>query len=95
MTDLLLDALATFRLTRLVVADTLLEEPRARLLVRLETSGHHKLAEGLSCMWCVSIWLAPAVVIARRRAPRAWDPVARTLAFSAVAGAVHALTTSE
>lgn len=92
MIEFVVDALATFRLSRLVVQDTILDEPRARLLVALERDGHDKLAYLVGCPWCVSPYLAAAVVCARRLAPRAWSPVARTLAFSAVAGIVHTLT---
>lgn len=95
MTDLLLDALATYRLTRLVISDTIIDEPRARLLIHLETTGHPKLAYLAGCPWCLSIYVGAAVVIARRRAPRAWDPIARALSYSAVAGIVHTLTTRD
>jgi hypothetical protein len=90
--DLAVDALAVFRLTRLLVADAILEEPRARALVKLETTGHPKLGYLLGCPWCISPYIAAAAIVARRRAPRGWDPVARALAFSAVAGIIHTVT---
>lgn len=45
-----------------------------------------KLATLVVCRWCASIHLALGVVLARRLVPRAWDPLARLLAFSSVAG---------
>lgn len=95
MHELLTDALAVFRITRLVVSDTIVESQRARLLVALERSGHAKLAEGLGCAWCCSAWFAVLVIVARRACPRLWDPAARALAFSAAAGIIHTATTTE
>lgn len=40
----------------------------------------------LSCPWCISVWLAVGVWAARRAAPALWDPLARVLAASYVAG---------
>jgi hypothetical protein len=42
-----------------------------------------KLARLLTCRWCAGVWIAGGVVAARLMAPRAWDPVAKGLAFSA------------
>lgn len=50
--------------------------------------GSRKLVEGLGCYWCVGVWIAGAVVALRRTTPRAWSPVADTLAVAAVAGLV-------
>lgn len=92
MRELLLDAVATYRLTRLVVHDTIIERQRGDLLDALEdgtrpfTRKHLKVAELLGCPWCVSIWLGAGVVAARRVAPRLWDPIATMLTASAIAG---------
>lgn len=63
---------ATYRLTRLVIADTLTAALRALTVDRLPKDG--KLHELLTCFWCLSIWvgflvwgvweLAPVVVLA-------------------------------
>ncbi len=82
--SLLLDAVATYRLTRLLIEDDLLDRPRAAVFERL--AGHPKLTELASCPWCLSVWCAFGVLAARRFAPRAWDPIARALTFSAMAG---------
>lgn len=76
----LVDALATFRLTRLVVRDDITAPLRAKVSGKLETL--------VSCAWCSSWWLALGVVGARRFFPRLWGPLAQVLAFSAVAGII-------
>lgn len=42
-----------------------------------------KLAEFVKCRWCAGLWISGFVVVARRYAPRVWDPLARVLALSA------------
>lgn len=60
-------------------------EERAR-----EDDDPPKLAELILCPWCVSVWVAAGVLIARSRFPRAWAPVARLLALAAAAALVAA-----
>lgn len=43
-----------------------------------------RVAYLLTCNHCSGLWLAIGVVLARRFAPRAWDPIARALAIGAV-----------
>jgi hypothetical protein len=97
-TLLALDALAVFRLTRLVVADSITANLRIRASGVRPTSDRHltgekmimvarpRLAEFLGCPWCVSPWLAAAVVACQALAPHVWLYAAAVLAFSAVAG---------
>lgn len=123
-TELVLDALATYRLTKLVTDDSLLDGPRDAVVrwsfIRswrgplddplqrtLRWEGQPvdttpepgewadyaradptapKLATLLTCRWCAGMWVALGVVVARAAAPKAWAPLARALAFSAVAG---------
>ena len=82
--DLVVDALAVARLTRLVTTD---EVPfgAARDLL-LDVAPGSKAATLVSCDWCASMWCAAAVVFARWRWPRAWAVLARVLAGSQVAG---------
>lgn len=87
------DALATFRLTRLVNQDTITEGLRAKVKHAMyqETRSAElaaKLDVLISCPWCVSWWVALGVITARRVAPKAWQPVATALALSAVTGLV-------
>lgn len=45
-----------------------------------------KAATFITCPWCTSFWIGAAVVTARWVAPGLWDPLARALALSHVAG---------
>lgn len=83
-----IDALATFRLTRLLVLDEITEPVRKPVQNWLLDHRYHKLYELTSCGWCLGQWVAFGVVGARRYAPRAWHPVALALAFSAVTGII-------
>lgn len=79
----LIDALAVYRLVRLVAQDTITQPARRALFRRLPS------AKGLvTCPWCMSVWVAAGVVTARRACPRAWAPVAELLALSAAAGMI-------
>lgn len=99
--DVTIDALAVYRLTRLATSDAIFDGPRAQFVAwakrcsDLEIGDEtqtvcmrpdSKLAYLATCPWCMSIWFGLIAVIARRKIPRAWRPVARLLAFSAVAG---------
>lgn len=84
--DELLDALATYRLTKLVIEDKILEPIRDRLFDRYPPST--QIGYLLTCPWCVSMWAGIAVVASRRVSPRLWPAAARALAFSAVTGLV-------
>ena len=78
---IILGALATFRVTRFVNADTLLDKPRIYLMT-------HRLRVFyfVTCPWCVSIYVATGVVICTALWPAQWAYIAAVLAFSAVAG---------
>lgn len=86
---LLVDALAAARLTRLWTQDSfppVVATQRRAYAVLHERHGV-VWAEGLtSCPWCVGVWAAGGVVLARRAAPRAWAPLADLLAAAWVAG---------
>lgn len=96
---LILDALACFRLTRLVVADTITASLRQRLIghtyegqprygdgTRIPVAGRPKLAEFLGCPWCVGFWCALAIVLLQAAAAGVCVYVTAVLGFSAVAG---------
>lgn len=99
MMDLLVDALAAYRLTRLVVVDTFppvqaaREAIKERFPARQWPNGHggyhveeHPAVELIQCPYCAGFWVAAAVVAARLLVPAAWAPLARALAMAAVAG---------
>lgn len=50
-----------------------------------------KLATLATCRWCSGAYVSAAVVIARRRFPRQWAPIAEALALSAGAALLAGL----
>jgi hypothetical protein len=91
--SLAVDALAAFRLTRLVIEDTITEPLRQRVKHRamreVDSPGTAAKVETLlSCPWCVGFWVSCGVVAARRVAPRSWVPLAEVLALSAAVGII-------
>lgn len=81
---LTLDALAVFRLTRLVTEDHL---PFGPLRDRLNRRDPDSLAaELVSCPWCVSMYAAMLVLGLHAVLPHAWPYAAAVLAFSAITG---------
>jgi hypothetical protein len=85
MIDLLIDALATARLTVLTSADVVLEDPREAIVQWAIETEHRKVRYFATCPFCQSPYWAVAVLAARHFAPKQWDWVARGLAFSMVA----------
>jgi len=55
-------ALATYRVARFLINDTLIDRPRLWMFVRL--SAHPKLLELANCPWCLSVWIAGGATIA-------------------------------
>lgn len=95
MIDLVVDAAAVYRLWRLAAQDAITEPVRARFIraafARTDVEpGRPQPVPWpvtlLECPWCLSVYLAAAVLVFRRRFPRLWDPVARLLALSAACG---------
>lgn len=80
--ELVVDALATYRITRLVVEDTITQPLRD-----LVESGTW-LDRLIECPWCVGVWVGMGVAAARAIAPRQWTPVARGLACAAAAALI-------
>lgn len=97
---LVLDALAAYRLTRLLVDDAVAAPIRDALVGRAhadgrDLSGHRpvvaarpRMAEFLTCPWCVSIWMAAGVVAVQSLIGDVWFYAACVLAFSAVTGLI-------
>ncbi len=89
-----IDALATYRLTRLLIEDEILRGPRVAILDRLDpdTDGperpgdESKLAYFLQCPWCVSPYVAILVMCLNLTGPGRL--INRVLAMSAVAGLI-------
>ena len=88
-----IDALAVARLARLIGVDKITRPLRTAAKNRADAGdGRARWAwEWATCPWCSSIWFGAFVVIARRRAPRLWDPIARLLAYSHVSGSAASI----
>jgi hypothetical protein len=80
---LIVDALAVYRLVRLVQRDTITNRPRAWLNDRYAGGW---LMELTICPWCLSVWIAAAVCTATYFIPTVWSWFAAPLALSAAAG---------
>lgn len=99
--ELAVDAAATARITRWLVLDDgppPWGEKRQKLRVWLRARGGNcddygrtpcawcTWANGTECPWCVGVYVAAGVLVARRVAPRAWPVVARWLTAAQIAG---------
>ncbi len=90
---LVVDALACFRLTRLVIEDDitapLREKVKHAAMREVDSPGlAAKIETLLSCPWCVSVYVGFGIVVLRRAAPRLWGPIATALALSAATGII-------
>lgn len=83
MTTLILAALATARLTRMVTTDRITLAPRKWLLRRLvhRYGEDHLLPYLVVCDWCVSVYIGAGITAA-------WVTVGETLWFQAPAAAL-------
>lgn len=63
--DAVVSVLATKRLVRLIVDDTVLQPVRDRVW-EVDPPARHRLGYVLTCHSCSSVWAAGAVMIARR-----------------------------
>ena len=80
--DLIVDALATYRGTRLIVEDQIVEPLREKIWE------NHPPQEGIgylvTCPFCMSVWVGGAIALAKLAAPRLSKPLRYGLALSAV-----------
>lgn len=80
---LVLIALASARLTRLVTTDTILDPPRDWLLLRLPTRS--KIATLIECNYCTGFWVTLATVLIWH----GWGTVGRWVVWVWAAAAVQ------
>jgi hypothetical protein len=85
--DLLVDALACFRLTRLVTEDVVTQPFRQKIFDKHPPT-EESWSYVLTCPWCASIWVGGGIALLRKFYPQAWNPAAEMLAFSAAVGLV-------
>lgn len=79
-TDLAVWALAVYRVTTLIVDDSILSAPRSWVVKKSEWG-----MQLITCPWCVSFWIAIVAVVMTAQWRDSWYG-AVVLAFSAVAG---------
>jgi hypothetical protein len=84
--DAVTSALATYRLTKLVIDDKLTEELREKIYVRYGDPSVSKVSYLFTCPWCVSMYAGLAVSLGDTVFPRTTRVLTRALAFSAVTG---------
>lgn len=77
-----IDAIATYRLARLVSADTITEPIRSRIMFKKNGDPREWWAELLGCRWCVGVWVGFAVMAARFLVPEVWRWPAYALAVA-------------
>jgi hypothetical protein len=92
---LLVDALAVYRLARLIIEDEITASLREPLTDWLAEHEHHQVLYLISCYWCLGFWLAAAATLARGRWPRVWSSTAYALAVSAAVGLIHETASAE
>ena len=86
------DLAAVYRLVRLLQQDQITERPREWFVVKYGAErGGIAWSALADCPWCLSVWVAVGVVLARTATPRLWGMAARGLAFSAGAGVISEL----
>ena len=87
------DWLACYRAVRLLQRDHVWPMPELR--ARLEASDAFMSSRWsmlLDCPWCLSVWVAAALVLLRMISPRVHDALVAVLAASAVAGLLSEVT---
>ena len=85
------DVLATYRLTTMVKDDKITEDLRTKVWDRFGQPGDddsNKVSYLLTCPWCLSIYFGALAVTGGMFWPRAWRPVSKALAFSALTGLI-------
>ncbi|MGL4998065.1 MAG: DUF1360 domain-containing protein [Cetobacterium sp.] len=80
-------ALAAYRLTRLIVEDTIFERPREALFNRFPPEST-KIGYLFTCYHCMGLWIATFTVVCYILIPTATIIAALVLAISAIVGLI-------
>lgn len=78
----LVDALATYRVTRLIVEDKITEDLRDLVWKRFPPDST-KVGYLLTCPHCTSMWVAALIAAARTVSPKTSQPLLRGMAIAA------------
>ncbi len=81
-----LSVLATYRLVRFTIEDTIFDEPREALQDWLSEGGAIRqwALDLITCPWCLGVWFSGFITLAIRRR-RGWNPMYSFLWWMAVA----------
>lgn len=88
--DAAVDALAIARITHLIQQDDVWPLPEVRAAF-LRKVGDSRLQDLIGCPYCLSPYVATAVLVARARAPRVWGWIAKAAAASYITGKLESL----
>lgn len=86
--DLVILALAAYRIARLVIEDTVTERLREAVWSRYNSS--HGIGYLITCYWCVGFWVASLLVLLFIIVPVPTMAASLVLALSALAGIIAA-----
>lgn len=89
--DLVLIALATFRLVRLFTYDVITQFMRDWFAEARPNSFGHTISTLLNCPWCTGLWFSFIVVFFYFATPYSW-PVILVLALAAIASVLQVLS---
>jgi hypothetical protein len=87
ITTLIILALASFRLARLLTVDVIMDSLR-EWVWKKRPPHTHKFGYLFTCNWCMSIWTSSLITVCYTIVPTATIIVALPFALSAVAGLI-------
>lgn len=91
--EAILTALATFRVTKLVLDDEILSEAREAAYDQVAKIKNQMLREKLTyllgCPWCISMYSAAGLLLIKAVAPKVYKYLTLVLASSAVTGIAY------
>lgn len=88
ISELIILALATYRLCRLIIEDTVTERLRVAIWARFKPS--HGIGYLITCYWCTGFWVASLLVLLFIIVPVPTIAASLVLALSALAGIIAA-----
>lgn len=83
--DIIIDALAVFRLTKMINQDYIFHEVREKILEHFPPKTS-KIGYLFTCDWCMSIWCATFLLTIKQLRPEEYKVLANILATSGVTG---------
>ena len=90
LVDFLILSLACYRITRLIIEDTITEPLRERVWKRFPPEST-RIGYLFTCPWCTGFWVSVLIVAAYLLLPSATIAIALVFAFSAVVGIIDTI----